>query len=333
MKWVNRYVAAVERYLPAASREDVGEEIRSLLEEKLAGAEEAKGEPLQESEVLAQIRELGHPLQVASRYGDQRPLVSAALFPVYRRVIKFLFLGVLALLILAGVVSASGLVSWWPAGIGDRIQMVGWWCLGLLTAAFYFADDLLQARLFDRWDPRRLPGIERGAPIPLTESVVSLMFCSLWFAILAGLSQDYSWEAVIGRSEMPWATTILYAKLHVLLVMGLNAAALFRPWWSRAKLGFQAMTDLLLAGVALWALLNEGAWWPVQSVLLAFVIGGLLGVAGSLSALRRFGRSPAPPTNWLDRRVRDAVGGSLPEDFGEKVGEDVARRVSEEIRR
>ena len=35
MTWVDRYVAAVERSLPAAGREDVGEEIRSLLQEKL----------------------------------------------------------------------------------------------------------------------------------------------------------------------------------------------------------------------------------------------------------------------------------------------------------
>jgi hypothetical protein len=332
MNWVDRYVAAVERSLPAAGREDVGEEIRSLLEEKLSDAEEAKGQPLTEAETLERIQELGHPLQVASRYGDQRALVSAALFPLYQRAVKLLFLGVVVLLILAGVVSASG-VGWWPDDMGHHVQLVGWWSLGLLTAGFYFADGALRRSVFDRWDPRRLPAVERGAPIPLFESLAALVFCALWFALLSGLSAEWSWAAATGRSETPWSTTILYAKLHVVLVMILNAVALFRPWWSRAKLVFKALTDLLLSGVALWALLNEGAWWPLQSILLAFVVAGLLGVAGSFRAFARFGHTPSPPTSWLDRQVRTSLEKSLPQDSSRQVGEDVARSVSEDLGR
>ena len=333
MSWVDRYVAAVERSLPAADREDVGEEIRSLLEEKLSEAEEAKGEPLTEEEVLEQVGELGHPLQVASRYGDQRALVSAALFPLYKRVVKLLFLGVVVVLILSGVVSASGLAPWWPSDMGHHVQMVGWWFLGFLTLGFYLADGALRKSVFEGWDPRRLPTVERGAPIPLVESLAALVFCALWFAILSGLSSDFSWSAATGRSGTPWATTILYAKVQVVLAMVLDAVSLFRPWWSRAKLAFKAFTDLLLSAVALWALLYEGAWWPIQGILLAFVVAGLIGAVGSLRALARFGQSPSPPTNWIDRQVQRSLEKSLPRDFSRKLGEDVSRSIPEDLGR
>ena len=71
----------------------------------------------------------------------------------------------------------------------------------------------------------------------------------------------------------------------------------------------------------------------MQGVLLALVVAGLLGAAGSVKAFARFGHSPAPPTNWLDRRVRKSLEGSLPQDFSRKVGEDVARSVSEDLGR
>ena len=35
MNWLDRYVAAVRRYLPARQRADVGEEIRSTLQEQM----------------------------------------------------------------------------------------------------------------------------------------------------------------------------------------------------------------------------------------------------------------------------------------------------------
>jgi len=46
MSWLHRYVEAVKRYLPRAKRDDVGEGLHSILEEKLEEAAAARGGPL-----------------------------------------------------------------------------------------------------------------------------------------------------------------------------------------------------------------------------------------------------------------------------------------------
>ena len=57
----------------------VKEHIRSQIEDK----ESALGRPLNEDEMVALLRQTGHPLWVAARYQPQQSLIGPALFPPF----------------------------------------------------------------------------------------------------------------------------------------------------------------------------------------------------------------------------------------------------------
>ena len=110
MNWLERYVVEVKRYLPRNSRDDVGEELFSLLSEKVEEREEQLDRSLNEEENLELLKELGHPLSMASAYRSGRSLVSEQLFPLYSLVIKYFLLTLLTV------------YSWCAADRRPRIQ-------------------------------------------------------------------------------------------------------------------------------------------------------------------------------------------------------------------
>ena len=70
MDWVDRYVEAVKRYLPRKSREDIGAELHSVLEEKVVEVGRASGHAATEGEGVRveQLRESIGPAHQASRW-------------------------------------------------------------------------------------------------------------------------------------------------------------------------------------------------------------------------------------------------------------------------
>jgi hypothetical protein len=82
MTWVARYVSGVKRYLPRRTRNDIGDELRSILEDKIEEAEANRGRPLEEADVVSIIRRFGHPLEVAARYQNRGALINESLFPI-----------------------------------------------------------------------------------------------------------------------------------------------------------------------------------------------------------------------------------------------------------
>lgn len=292
----------MKRYLGKADREDIGEEIHSILEAKLDEAEETKGASLEEDEVLAILKEFGHPLEVASRYRRPRQPINESLLPLYKQVVKYLLLGFFALIVGSALISASGLIESWPEDMDDNIMTVGFVWFATVTAAFFFSDTLLGGvDLFGKWDPRRLPPVRRGAAIiPLFDSIVGLIAGLVVFSVLSAIDNDYSWEALTAQSDTPWATVVLWCKLRILFGMLLHGVALFRPYWSRPKLLYSALTDVFLAAIAIWAMtiiramaFDDTAVY-LQGVFLA-VAGCVFVVAlgGALSSLYRMSKMGA----------------------------------------
>jgi len=165
MKWIDRYVVEVKRYLPAGNRDDIGEELQSLLEEELLAREADRERPLREDEVLDFLREFGHPMRVAARYGASGVLVSEALFPLYRKVVRYL---VAAVALVYGLAVVLGIVAdvVWDAAAGQRaVQLsfgfgeawsftVNW--LVFITLGFYLADrHVVRSGGLERWDPAK----------------------------------------------------------------------------------------------------------------------------------------------------------------------------------
>jgi hypothetical protein len=70
MTLTERYLKAVAAQLPRATRDDIVAELRDAIQTRMEDREEALGRPLTEAEKEAVLREMGHPLTVAARYGS-----------------------------------------------------------------------------------------------------------------------------------------------------------------------------------------------------------------------------------------------------------------------
>ncbi|NGM48996.1 hypothetical protein G5B46_05190 [Caulobacter sp. 602-2] len=83
MNLLDRYLTAVAALLPKAQREDIVAELRDLLLNRFEEKEEALGRPLTDKEREAVLKDFGHPLAVAGRYGPQQSLIGPTLYPFY----------------------------------------------------------------------------------------------------------------------------------------------------------------------------------------------------------------------------------------------------------
>src|SRR5260221_5904224 len=129
MELLDRYLQAIEFWLPKRQRQDIiaelSEDLRSQVEEK----ETELGRKLEDAEVEAILKRCGSPLEVASRYRPQQYLIGPTLFPIYRFV--------LAVFLIGGVVSR---VFVWPGFLlVDPAHRGYLHMVNLLGTVFYFA--------------------------------------------------------------------------------------------------------------------------------------------------------------------------------------------------
>lgn len=201
MDLIERYLHAVKTHLPLKQQEDVIAELGDDLRSRVDDREAELGRPLDESEVVAVLRQLGHPAHLAARYGSWQQLIGPALFPMYVHILKFaLGLALLVNVVLAGVLLATG----HPVGDSLRglvtfpfvtaIMVFGW-----VTIVFALIDAKVgpaaladvqsgHKAMFDKWDPRTLPPVPRHpSTVPRWQVVLDLIGTALvliwWLAI------------------------------------------------------------------------------------------------------------------------------------------------------
>src|SRR4051794_10177607 len=111
MDLVERYLQAVEHWLPTKQRHDIIAELSEDIHSQIEEREASLGRPLITAEVEALLLERGRPMLVASRYLPQEYLIGPELFPIYRFVLKIV-------LLCAGVPTVLALVSLIAFGSG-----------------------------------------------------------------------------------------------------------------------------------------------------------------------------------------------------------------------
>lgn len=118
MDLIERYLKAVGAQLPAAGREDILAELRDLLMSRVEEREAELGRPLTEAEVEAVLREVGHPLTVAARYGaGPQHVVGPELYPWWLFGVKT----ALTVLVLITAVGAVARILFGGAEVGQAI--------------------------------------------------------------------------------------------------------------------------------------------------------------------------------------------------------------------
>jgi hypothetical protein len=115
---IDRYLAAVAALLPKASRQDIVAELRDLIMNRVEEKEAALGRPLDKDQTEDLLREIGHPIAVAGRYGPHSALIGPEIYPFWLFAVKVL----LAIAALAAVVPAAVVLI---AGQGDNHRITG----------------------------------------------------------------------------------------------------------------------------------------------------------------------------------------------------------------
>jgi hypothetical protein len=118
MDLIEEYLRVVAALLPRGQREDIVAELRDLILTRKEAREEELGRPLTPDETEAVLREIGHPLVVAARYGEgPQHVVGPMLYPYW-------LFGVKAILALEAVIALVVLIVG-TIGYGDPAAALG----------------------------------------------------------------------------------------------------------------------------------------------------------------------------------------------------------------
>ena len=263
MELLDRYLNAVERYLPKAQQADVIAELSDSIQSSVEEKEAELGRPLSIDEESTIIKAYGHPITAASRYRPNQQLIGPALFPFYVNTLK------IVVPIVLGVIFVVDLMFW--VGTGDAMAAAArfwgamWGTLfvifGLVTAIFAAVERLQPNYKKTQWDPRSLPAVD-AQRVPRATSSVELIFNLLFVALLAGMpSVRHLFDPMVAPlAELPlrlgpWWQEFVPVLLVVTLANALmNCFNLIRPDCSDVRAGTFAVTHGVMLIAVCYAL-------------------------------------------------------------------------------
>jgi len=253
MELLDRYLEAIEFWLPKRQRQDIiaelSEDLRSQIEEK----ETELGRKLEDAEAEAILKRCGSPLAVASRYRPQQYLIGPTLFPIYRFVLAVLLIGCVLPRFLIWL--AFLLVD--PGHRGDlHMENLGVTVLYFAfftTLAFAIAERSgVKLEALDTWNPRKLPPARDPNRIlrfgSLLEIAAALVF-NVWFVSLfrpRPVIDLYGAQLTLAPEWRIFFWSFLVLAAANISIAGVN---LFRPYWTRLRASLRLVADGLGAGL------------------------------------------------------------------------------------
>jgi len=284
---IDRYLAAVAALLPKSQRQDIVAELRDLVMNRVEAREAAGGRPLDKRELEALLREVGHPIAVAGRYGPNRALVGPQIYPFWLFGVK----AVLAVAAFAAVIPAGvALVT----GHGDARLVLGTihdfipTALGLIGAATLIAAAIERGWIktdgFQHWKVSELPRIpDKGWFLKsrfdgLFELAAVLLFIGWWTHLLPFPTGRAHGDDGMAISFSP-IFQALYWPILALAVLQVASSLILvaKPAWVRARAAAEVACSL--GGLALIAML-----WPAQPLV---VFTALTAAGERAAALQR----------------------------------------------
>jgi hypothetical protein len=261
MQLLDRYLSAVRFWLPARHKDDIIAELSEDLRSAIADEEAPLGRALTNDEIAGLLKRRGHPIVVAGAYMPQRALIGPALFPVYVSVLKIIALCFIApwIAVWAAVLFSVPSVSAAHPSLASKLVTVwgaSWTGLigafGLVTLVFALIERLqTRSRLFQNWDPRKLPPSFDEIPRAASAfEVAALLTFGIWWVHFMS-----SREIVFGPSVRIVLTPLwAYFFWGVLSVTAINivlsSVNLTRPYWTARRAVLRLASDA--AGAAIF---------------------------------------------------------------------------------
>lgn len=166
MDLIDRYMNAVAQALPESRRDEITRELRANILDKLEAISEEQGRAPTDAEISAVLVALGHPQKVAGSFLTGQQLVSAELFPLYKRALHY---GLILVFILALIQFGVHLLNSGGLAIGNFFYDIIAKALIMfasVTGVFYLLSNPVGGKpYFDPyqcWSPEKLPPVTRG---------------------------------------------------------------------------------------------------------------------------------------------------------------------------
>jgi len=307
MDLMERYISAVQRYLPEDKRQDIGRELRAHLLDKLEAQQDEYNRKLTDAEVAATLQQWGHPRQVAMTYVQPTPLVSSELMPAYKQTLVY----VLGLIFLLHCLGSS--MTLLQADYFKLVQFIFQLIFGFFDAAAtafmvvtlvfyaYSVSGAEQSWLLEyRWRVQDLPPVSRPWQQMRLSDLLTDLATSAFLLLLLWPSWWMSAETLASIRVMlvpelqPW---VPMASAFLVLAVINNLWWLFRPYWTPLTLSINMGLNLVfcIGFFALWgwSTVLTGTENPLPKLLtiddLNRVVRGILLFAG-LFCLYEVGR-------------------------------------------
>ncbi|PUA30587.1 MAG: hypothetical protein B0W54_08935 [Cellvibrio sp. 79] len=166
MELIDRYMDAVAQALPESRRDEITRELRANILDKLEAIAYEQGRAPSDTEVSAVLVALGHPQKVAGSFLNGQQLVSAELFPLYKRALHY---GLILVFILALIQFGVRFLSSGDLAIANFLYEIISKALVMfasVTGVFYLLSNPVGGKpYFDPyscWAPEKLPPVTRG---------------------------------------------------------------------------------------------------------------------------------------------------------------------------
>jgi len=232
MELIDRYLSAVGVLLPSAERADIIAELRDALMSRREEKEAELGRPLTRAEDEALLKDFGHPLLVAGRYGRRQYLIGPELYPLYIFALRIVLAIVVASAVISGIVNAVIQPSAPGAAVaaGVNVAWTGFWAaLGAVTFVVAMIErSRVRLKVLDDWSVRDLP-----EPTKRPRRAA-------WFDHVAAI-------VVQGVFLLWWARVIQLWQPHIPLKNGQGLAVALGPVW-------------------------QGLYWPVVALSVGMIL-------------------------------------------------------------
>lgn len=260
MELVKRYIAAVQRELPEAKRDEIGRELNANIMDQLDMLSEQQGE-LADTDIAAVLKQMGHPRTVAQQFVPPQPLISLHYMPVYRYTL-FMVLGILFVLQVVGSTSA------WLAGdfglllyiksVASGFIKDGCFAFTAITITFALmsADTAKAIPLQDdNWQPQKLPAAGHSwQHISLHDIFIDLatyvfLLVVIWYPLWQSAEQLAQGSLFLSSNVR---LILQYSTPVILLGIVHSLWQLRQRLWSRNMLATHVLINAAIAVIALY---------------------------------------------------------------------------------